>query len=191
MSDIYEINLKTGISLKKLRSMKKQGFLSVTIPKNPETSKMLWTLRKGNRLTVLDLVALIENRDSVGELGSYASLAQKQLEALGDAQGEAADLSIVNVIDQASQNKDEWLDVLEQWMKKVIPPNRDVPHHYIAVRAVLGMPQYHRGSAGWQVPKAILNVRDRHSFAGWYTVKATSYAHKATFYHRPKLAFDL
>lgn len=41
MADIYEINLKTGISVKKLKSMDRLGFLKTITPENPEITKIL------------------------------------------------------------------------------------------------------------------------------------------------------
>lgn len=139
MADIYEINLKTGISIKKLKSMDRLGFLKATKQENPEVARMEWTLRKGNPLSAPNLVRLIESPDLIFDLGEYISVAEEQIEALGDAKGEAAKPAIAAVIDFASKNWCEEVEALEQWLKRVIPSDRDVPYHYLAVRALLGV----------------------------------------------------
>lgn len=191
MADIYEINLKTGISIKKLKSMDRQGFLNTTKPENPEVAKMLWTLRKGNRLSVVHLVRLVESPDLIHELGDYDFTAREQLRVLGDAKSESAKPAIASAIDLASKDQPKEVEALEQWMKRVIPPDRDVPHHYLAVRALLGVSVHLRPYLAGRIARAFQKVRDRSSFSGWFSPKATRYARNATFYHRPKLKFDL
>ena len=191
MVDIYEINLKTGISVKKLKSMDRLGFLKTTKPETPEVVKMLWTVRKGNRLSVVHLLRLVENPDLVFELGDYASTAEAQVEALGDAKGEAAAPIIANIVDGASRNEQEAVEALEQWMKREIPYDRDVPHHYLAVRALLGVSVHLRPYLAGRISRAFQNVRERPSFYAWYSFQTTRYARNATVYHRPKFDFDL
>lgn len=191
MADIYEINLNTGISIKKLKSMHRRGYLKTTNSDNPEIAKMQHTLRKGNRLSVLDLLRLIENPDLVFDLGSYTFTAREQVESLGDAKIEAAKPAIAGVVDLASRDRPAEVEALEQWMKRVIPPDREVPHHYLAVRAVLGVSIHSRRYIAGRVARAFQNVRGKSSFSSWFTLRSTSYARNATFYHRPKLEFDL
>lgn len=190
MADIYEINLKTGISIKKLKSMDRQGYLNNTKPDNPEITKMQFTLRKGNRLSALDLVRLIESPDLIFDLGDYAYIAEEQVESLGDAKSEAAEPAIATIIYSASTGHPEQVEALEQWMKQEIPTDREVPHHYLATRALLGVPVHSRRYIAGRIPRAFLNVRGRPSFSSWFTLRPTCYARNATFYHHPKLEFD-
>lgn len=99
--------------------------------------------------------------------------------------------AIAVVIDYASKDRPEEVEALEQWMKRIIPPDRDVPHHYLAARALLGLTVHSRTYLAGRIARAFQKVRDRSSFSGWFSPKATRYARNATFYHRPKLEFDL
>lgn len=99
--------------------------------------------------------------------------------------------AIAVVIDYASKDRPEEVEALEQWMKRIIPLDRDVPHHYLAARALLGLTVHSRTYLAGRIARAFQKVRDRSSFSGWFSPKATRYARNATFYHRPKLEFDL
>lgn len=191
MVDVYAINLKTGISIRTLKKMERLGFLKTTKPQNPETARMEWTLRKGNPLSVINLLRLIENPDLIFELGEYTDKAESQVAALGDAKGEAAQPSIATVIDSAARDDPEYVEALAQWMMIAIPLGRDVPHHYLAVRALLGVSVNLRPYLAGRIARAFQNVRETPSFYGWFTFKTTRYARNATFYHRPKFEFDL
>lgn len=134
---------------------------------------------------------LIEDPGIICDLGDYAFTARERVKALGDAKSEAAKPAIAVVIEYASKDRPEEVEALEQWMKRIIPPDRDVPHHYLAARALLGLTVHSRTYLAGRIARAFQKVRDRSSFSGWFSPKATRYARNATFYHRPKLEFDL
>lgn len=191
MADIYQISLKHGLSIKKLKIMERDGFLRTTKSENPEISQMIYTYKKGNNLSAFNLAILIENPDWIAELGSYSKRARKQIAELGDVKGQAANPSIANEIDRAFDKIPEYVAALELSIKNVIPPDREVSHHYVAVRLLLSASVHSRRYVSGRIMGAFQNVKAKPSFADWFTRRPAPYARNATFYHRPKKKFDL
>lgn len=191
MTDIYEINLKTGISIKKLRSMDRQGFLKTSKPENPEAARMQSVLRKGNRLSTMDLLRLINEPDLVAWLGPYDYIADQQIASLGDVRADAAPSSFQTIIEESYRGGESAIMTLEQWVKDVIPMAGEVSHHFISVRALMSFPKScYRLGHGWLCP-SLVKIRARPSFAGWFTLRPTPDRGNITFYHRPRNNYDL
>ena len=69
MPDIYHIHNQTGVSIRTLKKLEKTGFLKASICENPVLSKIDSTLRKGNRISAIDLAYLVENPGLIFDLG--------------------------------------------------------------------------------------------------------------------------
>lgn len=191
MADIYEISTRYNISIKKLRAMERKGVLRTTESEKPELSRILYNLRKGNRLSALHCALLIDDTDLIFDLGGYELSIKQQLEELGDASSEAAPAHIVMRIDSAAKGHPERVEALEAWMKETIPTGKEVSHHYLAVRILLGVKPSMRPFIAKWIARAFLNVRNRKSFSNWYTLREKRFSRNATFYHRPKIDYDL
>lgn len=191
MANIYEIYNKSDVSLRTLKKLDRLGFLKSDEIENPEIAKMICALQKGNRLSVAHRVMLIDEPPLLFKLGKYARHAKEQLDELGDAKGEAAKPAISFVIDQASRDQLNEVAALGKWMKRIIPADQEVSHHYVAVRALLGVSPDSRNHIAGQINRAFLNVRNSPDFVGWFTLKPTRHGNNVSFYHRPRLAFDL
>ena len=191
MADIYEISDKYNLSIRKLRKMEKAGILRTTESENPELSKILYNLRKGNKLNAIQCAALIDDTNLIFDLGKYDLAIRQQLGELGSASSEAAPSHIVMKIDMAAKDHPEQVEELEAWMKDAIPTGREVSHHYLAVRILLGAKASMRPYIAKWIPRAFLNVRNKDSFSNWYSLRKTRFSRNATFYFRPKSGYDL
>ena len=191
MPDIYHIHNQTGVSIRTLKKLEKTGFLKASICENPVLSKIDSTLRKGNRISAIDLAYLVENPGLIFDLGRNFSKADEQLRELGDPLADVPNATIASTIDFAASGRPESVEKLLSWIKGVIPSDRVVPYTYVAVRAFLSDGPHIRKFMAGRLPKAILNVREHPDFAAWYTLRPTKYGRNATFYHVPKMRFDL
>ncbi len=171
--------------------LERRGFLKSAAAENPELAQIERTLRRGNHLTAIQLVHLIENPGWLFELGNISFDAERQLEALGDAKRDAAPVEVVVAAHSAAVNKSEDVVVLMEWMKATIPPDGEVSHHYLAVRLLLGDYPNIRHFLVPKVVSAFFRVRNRLVFRTWFTMRPGAKNRRATFYHRPKLEFDL
>jgi hypothetical protein len=191
MIDIYEMHLKSGVSIRHLKKLQRLGFLRAIDPENPEIAKMLCTLKKGNPLGALQLTVLAESPSLIWELGRYASKARAQVEALGDVKADTPSPMIAMTLIEAAKREPDLVEVqrLERWMKKVIPVEGEVPHQFLAARALFGMSDSSKPFYAGMAAKAFANVRRRPSFEGWFTIRSASHDRRKTFYHQP--TFDL
>lgn len=151
------------------------------------TSELAQELRhlisRGQPLTAAHLCAMIEEPGLVLDLGRYAGKAQEQLDALGNAKGQAAPKHVAAYISDAARGDAEALGVLSDWLREVIPA-RPVDHCYIAVRLLLGLAPNARKFDIPRIPRALLNIRKRPDFAAWFEVSYSGTRAK-TFYRRP------
>jgi hypothetical protein len=83
MGSIHEFCAEFHISVAKARRMDKRGWLRIDGNATP-IDEIRMALKRGQRLTVAQLVELIENPAGLLELGKYQAPAEAQLEALKD-----------------------------------------------------------------------------------------------------------
>lgn len=186
--NIHEISDKSGIAVRSLRKLETMGVLRCD-PPNEILDSMIYMLGRGQQLTVMQLVTLVEKPEMLLDLGKHAARASAQLDALGEV--EPAPRHIVAEIDDAASGKEAAAMVLAIWLQQIIPENDTVGHHYLAVRLLLGAPENMRKYIYARIPKALLNVRALDRFAGWSSsVSRGGKGSKMTRYHRPK-SFDL
>lgn len=142
------------------------------------------TLARGQPLTAVQLIALLEDPSLLGELGSYAGRAEAEIEALGTI--EPAPKAVAAHISDAARNYPGSVAVLLDWLRATVP-DRPVSHAYLAVRLLLGLSANIRHYDVPRIPRALLMCRRRPEFAGYWSVK-----NGKTIYRLPKVdAFDL
>lgn len=186
MGSVHEFCAEFHISLAKARRMEKRGWLRVDTATTP-VDEIRLALKKGARLTVAQLVELIENPAGVLELGKYSSAAQKQLDALGNVRGQEAPKDVASNILEAYQNQAEGVAIVAAWLRSIIPAE-PVGHAYVAVRLLLGVPANVRQYDTPRIQRALMNCRAHPALIGcWHTERQVS--RNVTIYQ--KLALDL
>jgi hypothetical protein len=186
MGSVHEFCAEFHISLAKARRMDKRGWLRVDTATTP-IDEIRLALKKGARLTVAQLVELIENPAGVLELGKYSAAAQKQLDALGKVQGQEAPKAVASNILEAYQNQAEGVATVAAWVRSIIPAE-PVGHAFVAVRLLLGVPANVRHYDTPRIQRALMNCRAHPALVGcWHTERQTS--RNVTVYQ--KLALDL
>lgn len=188
--DIHELAERSGISLRKLRQLDKLGVLKLE-PESEILGKIRFYVGKGRSIPAVELLHLVENPDEIFDLGERAGDAQAQVDALEISDDSAAaPLDVSGSIDLASNNNAAAVDRLEQWAKATIP-GREVPYSFLAVRILLGTSPRLRPYNARRIARALLNVRQRESFADWFTIREIR-GRRVTFYKRPEtLPFDI
>ena len=184
MGSIHEFAAEFHISLGKARRMEKRGWLRIDATATP-IDEIRIALKKGARLTVAQLVELIENPGGLLELGAYVRQAQGQLAMLEDPKSEAAPVDIAAHILDAYRNESEAVEAVASWILSILP-NRPVGHAYIATRLLLGVPENIRKYDVPRLQRVLMNVRAHPLMAGqWQTVKQAS--RNVTFYRKQSL----
>ena len=150
---------------------------------------MLRYVRSRGGFTTPHLVALIEDPSLLDDLGCHADKARKQLALLGDPV-EAAPIEAHAHVTFASQGEEDSVLQIIKWCKAVIPSERAVTHHYLAVRLLLGIPKCIRHFDERRMQQAMLNCRKHPQFEGWWRVEKTG-SRNVTYYQKPKFSFDL
>lgn len=181
--NIFEFCERYHISFKKARRMERDGALALdgSMPENLEI--MCRTLKNGDDLTAAQLVELVESPSAVLDLGRYAARAQDELDALGDARGQAAPKLVAAYVTDAAKGDPEAVGVLLDWLKRILPAH-PVSHSFIAVRLLLGLAPNIRQFDVPRIPRALLNCRRHDAFAGWWRVE-TKKSRNVTIYQRP------
>lgn len=183
---IHEFCAEFHISLAKARRMDKRGWLRIDGKTTP-VDEIRLALKRGARLTVAQLVELIENPAGVLELGKYASTAEKQLDALKDPKREIAPREVAANILEAYQNQGEAVAIVAAWLRSIIPAE-PVGHAYVATRLLLGVPENIRKFDVPHMQRALMNCRAHPAMRGlWRTVQEKS--RNVTVYQ--KIGLDL
>lgn len=184
MGSIHEFAAEYHISLGKARRMEKAGWLRVDANATP-IDEIRIALKKGARLTVAQLVELIENPSGLLELGAYARQAQAQLDILGDPKSEAAPRDIAAQLLDAYRNEGEAVAAVASWVVSVLPSG-PVGHAYIATRLLLGVPESIRKFDVPRLQRVLMNVRAHPLMVNnWRTVKQAS--RNVTYYQKRTL----
>lgn len=190
--NIFEFCERFHISLAKARKMNKAGVLRLDENTSEAITEIRHALSRGQPLTAAQLVELVESPSAVLDLGRYASRAQDELDALGDAKAQAAPKLVAAYVTDAAKGDPEAVGVLLDWLKRILPA-QPVSHSFIAVRLLLGLAPNIRQFDVPRIPRALLNCRRHDAFAGWFEVSYSGTRAK-TFYRRPAkkpVKFDL
>lgn len=184
MGSIHEFCAEFHISLSKAKRMEKKGWLRIDGKTTP-VDEIRLALKKGARLTVAQLVELIDNPGGILELGKYGAVAQTQLAAIGDAKSEAAPKEIAANVLEAYQNEREGVATVAEWVRSIIPA-QPVGHAYVASRLLLGVPDNQREYETPRLQRALMNCRAHPVLAGlWRTERLAS--RNVTIYQKPAL----
>jgi hypothetical protein len=184
--NVFEFSEKYKLSLAKVRTIKKdypQIFTDADSRFDPARSR----LAKGNRLTAMQLVELIENPGGLLELGKYAGIAERELATLGNPQGQVAPKEVVANIMEAAKDETEAVQIMVDWLRSIIPSD-PVEHSFIATRLILGVPATIRRYEAPRIPRALLNARKHEGLQGWWHVER-GVSQNRTVYQ--KKGFDL
>lgn len=188
--NVYDIASEFNLSVRKVRKMDQAGLFKKSTEEDTIVSKMTYSLRKGNRLSAINLAALIDDPNLVYELGPYSEAAAEQIRSLGNPKDEIGE-RIWARVDFAAMDRPDDVDAMIEWIKSVVPANRGVPYEYIAVRVLLAKQGGVRRYLAGKLPRAILNCRKVTDFERWVTLTPNKYGHNATLFCRPGNAFDL
>jgi hypothetical protein len=182
--NIFEISDKSKISVKALKRLDKLGVLrhdaNLTI-----LDDIRGTLRIGNKLSVGQLVYLIDNPAGLLELGKYGSKAEPQIEALENPAAEAAPPEVSSLILDAFEKQPEAIASIVAWLKTIIP-EKPVGHAYVASRLLLGVPAGVRAAETPRLQRVMMHCRDNPDFAGWWR-RETSFSRNRTVYQKTML----
>lgn len=181
--NIFEFCERFHISLAKARKMNKAGVLRLDENTSEAITEIRHSLSRGQPLTAAQLVELVENPSAVLDLGRYASRAQDELDALGDARAQAAPKLVAAYVTDAAKGDPEAVGVLLDWLKRILPA-QPVSHSFIAVRLLLGLAPNIRQYDVPRIPRALLNCRRHDAFAGWWRVENRK-SRNVTIYQRP------
>lgn len=186
MGSLHEFAAEFHISLAKAKRMEKRGWLRIDSNATP-IDEIRMSLKRGARLTVAQLVELVENPGGILELGNYARLADEQVAALGDVKSQVAPVEVTAQILDAYRNESEAVAIVSAWILSILPDG-PVGHAYVATRLLLGVPKKTREFDIPRLPRVLMNCRYHPTLAGcWKTVKQAS--RNRTIYQ--KLALDL
>lgn len=187
--NIYEFCEKYRISLRKARKMDKAGVLRLDAGESEHGAEIRLQLRKGQPLTVAQLIYIIEEPAIISELWPYDEKAKNQLAALGNVNDEAAPREVAAYITEAARGDEEAVGVVMDWAKEAIGPE-PTNHHGLAVRLLMGIPANIRGYDVPSIRRALLNCRKSPDFKGWWRVEKRG-SRRVTLYQRPEMTFDL
>lgn len=192
MLTLSEISKRFDVQIKKLRRMDRAGVLNCEAELLPEEStaqKMIRYFGSRREFTAAHLVSLIDEPGLVDCLGRHADKAYKQLARLGTPV-EPASVTVSAEIWGAAVGEEYSVARIVEWCKTVIPVDRTVTHHYLAVRLLLGVPKTIRHFDERRLSRVMLNCRKQEGFAGWWHVEEIK-GRTVTVYHHPERPFDL
>jgi hypothetical protein len=175
--NIYQLSMKSGLSLVKLRKLEKLGALRL----DGETGLvdgLIFHMRGNKTLTVAQLLALIERPDLLDELDAarprYASRAREQIAAVSLVDAHKAPREVTAAIVGASRGDDDESLVIAEWLKGILPPD-PVSHAWVAVRLLAPLNAFQREQIAPLISPALLNMRKLPEFAGyWHSGKIGS-----------------
>ena len=171
---LYEFCARWNISVKKAKLMNKEGDLRLS---GEETllDEIRLTLKTGSRrLSVAQLVYLVDNPGEILELGKYGKLADEQVSALCHPEKEPAPRDVAAQILTAYDNEPEAVEAIAKWMASIIPAG-PVPHAFMAVRLLLGVPENVRKYDFPRVQRVFMHARNHPALKPhWFTVREGS-----------------
>jgi hypothetical protein len=192
--NIYQLSVKSGIPVTKLRKLEKLNAL-VTDGETGFIDTLIFHMRGNQVLTVAQLLALIDEPDLLDELGAvrprYASRAREQIAALGDTATDRAPREVTAAIQGAARGDDDESLIIVEWLKRVLPGS-PVSHAWITVRLLLPLNPFMREQTAPLISPALLNARKLPEFAGhWHSWKAGTRS-RISYYRAPgEIALDL
>lgn len=185
--NIYQLSVKAGITVGKLRKLEKLGALKL----DGETGfldSLLFHMRGNQTLTVSQLLTLIEDPDLLDDLAAakprYASRAREQIAAIGDASQHLAPREVTAAIVGASRGDDDESLIIVDWFKSVLPAS-PVPHAWLTVRLLAPLNEFMRGQTAPLISPALLNVRKLPEFAGYWQSEKIGTRSTIKYFQKP------
>jgi hypothetical protein len=166
MGSIHEFCAEFNITVGKARRMEKRGWLRVDGNATP-IDEIRMALKRGQKLTVAQLVELIENPAGILELGKHAGKAEEQVDALGDPRSQVAPKEVAANILEAFQNQTDAVEIIAKWVRSIIPA-QPVGHAFVAVRLLLGVPDNIRKYDVPHMQRVLMNCRAHPILAGFW-----------------------
>lgn len=189
MGSIHEFASEFHISLGKAKRMEKKGWLRIDSATTP-VDEIRMALKRGQRLTVAQLVELVERPAGLLELGKYAPKAEEQLAALQDPKTQAAPREVAANVLEAFQNQSEAVEIIARWLASIIPA-RAVNHAYLATRLLLGVPENIRHFDVPHMQRVLMNCRAHPAMAGLCASVEGPSGRKTTIYQKNLAPLDL
>lgn len=186
--NIHDLSRRTHISLANLRKLERLDVLKLD-EETPLAAPLRLHLGRNQRMTVAQMLALIDEPATLDELGKYEARARAQLATLGDVKATAAPRSVTAEIVEASKGNPEACRALANWLKAILP-SEPVPYHWVAVRLLAPLNEFLRETNAPLINLALLKVRGLPEFAGWW--KSVPIAGRNTIvFQKAKIALDL
>jgi hypothetical protein len=167
MKTIYQISKEYKIPLKKVKEMFEAGCLNALTASNPFEDIVI-SLRKANQLSSYHRTLLLRNPTWLKLMGEdLVWFAKNNLKPLGDAIGESLPLDAIPhaLIDGAATNDENRISQFARWIASVIP-EKGCDYHYVAVRALLNVPEHLLEFTAQRVSRAIAKARQDPALEG-------------------------
>ena len=175
---IYEISQKFDVSLRTLKKLQKAGVLLADICSD-KIEHILDNLKRGNALSVSQLISLIEDKTLINSLSdTYKAKVNSQIMDLGDYRKDSAQIEVYAYLSECAQGDKEAAKIIVKWIKSILPFDDVVVHSWLAVRAVINIPEPSRQSAIAKIPWAFTNIRKLPEFTNCFKLvgKKTYYS---------------
>jgi hypothetical protein len=182
--NIFELADKSGASLRTLRKIEKLLKGRPIAASDPVLDSIRAQTNRVRPLSVSQYMALIDRPELIDALGSRAERIEQELEAIGDAQGEAAPREVTLHLQDASKGNPKAAAIIAQWMHDALPDQGNVPHAYLALRLLYGVPENVRRFALPVVPRAMQAAKRQAPLAGCWRIVETG-SMRATEYFKP------
>lgn len=187
--NIHEISLKSRIGVNALKRLEKLKVLKVD--PEPDCSAALRFHMRGNaRLSVPQLLMLIDDPTIIETLGRFADRARAQIAELGDFKRDAAPPAVTAYIIDAGRRNTDAARVLVNWAKGILPVG-PVDYQWLAVRLLAGIGINLRGQSLKVVHLAVLYMRRDEEFSGYWHLTQQGAKSVSVYHSYAQLALDL
>jgi alkylated DNA nucleotide flippase Atl1 len=182
--NIHEFCQRFKVSQRKAREMEKAGVLTLDPVDVDSVADIRGALLRGNPLSALMLVRLVEDPALFELIGGAPG--QRAKAAVNDlAFVIAAPDALIASIPEAAYGKPEAVELLASWIKSMLPTGKLVTHPYIAVRLLKGTPAHMREDMARKINSALGHVRRSGALDGWWRVVKAD-GRPVTLYQRPQ-----
>lgn len=165
--NIHEIARRSGATLSTLKKLERLGVLKVEA--ESEVAAPLRTLLGRNQsLSLAQILLLVENADTLGELGKWEDRARDQIATLGDISSTPVPAGVPTACLIAASGDVDALDHLADWVQASLPPGKGVSFHWLAIRIVMAQHVRAREQSLKSINLAFGKLRGRPKMAGWW-----------------------
>lgn len=185
---IHEFAAFYRVSVKKLRQMQFNGHANFGISGSQSDTivRMRSRLKRGQSLTVENLIMLANGVVQYEELDAYARRARKQVNALGPIAVDALPVDRRSWINGSAIKDGMACKLLSEWIASVIP-EAGCDYHYIAVRIMWNIPDQNFKAVYAVVARAVMNCRHASALDGM----SETINGRTKFFKKSPLIYDL